>query len=79
MSIRSGSPPFRANGTESALAIWVGEMWAADVEPSNVVRITMLDRFLGVVDAETCDGVATAEPLSQFLASHHRLDKDPTH
>ena len=57
---------------------WVGQLWATAHGMSHeVVRVTAIDPYVGLVEVEGHGHVTAVVPIAEFLARHRRLP-DPS-
>ncbi len=54
--------------------VWVGDRWIDGAGRAGVVRITMVDPHLRIVESQDEEhGLTTTETLEAFLATHQQL------
>ncbi len=54
--------------------LWVGDRWLDDTGREGVVRITMVDPHLRLVEAQDEEGgLTTAATMEAFLSTHHPI------
>lgn len=62
-------------GTASGCDLWVGDRWFDDTGTEGLVRITIVDPYLGLVEAQGEDGMTTSATIDVFRATHHQLGR----
>jgi hypothetical protein len=62
---------------ETAGDVWVGQLWAAEDNRRDVLRVSIVDPYLGLVEFVDQTQASTVQSTTQFLETHHRLQLSP--